>query len=336
MKKILIAGILLIASIIVATVSLAALLLYSSPSLHLEDKIVTIKPGQGTRSITRMLEAEGVIHNGLALEIYARLAGVDTGLQAGRYIVHPGMPAIEILKKIRSGDAVFDHIRVTVPEGWTIADIDRHLSAIGLWLPKTFSDAAFNYKVDTSRFPLLADIPEGISIEGYLFPETYYVLAETSPIELIEKMLTELHKQLPTDINQAALGMGKNLHQILTLASIVQKESPKGDENMIAGVFWNRLNQRIRLESDATVNYVLGTKKLQPTFADTEVQHPYNTYRNYGLPPGPIGNPGLTAIMASLNPVEHEFIFFLHKPSRETVFSRSYAEHLRAKARYLD
>ena len=101
-------------------------------------------------------------------------------------------------------------------------------------------------------------------------------------------------------------------------------------------MFWNRLQAGRHLESDATVNYVLGTKKLQPTFADTEVDDPYNTYKYPGLPPGPIGNPGMEAIRASLEPAEHDYFFFLHKPSRETVFSTTFSEHLANKRRYLD
>ena len=104
----------------------------------------------------------------------------------------------------------------------------------------------------------------------------------------------------------------------------------------VAGVFSNRLREWIPLESDATVNYVLGTNKLQPTFADTEVDHPYNTYENYGLPPGPIGNPGIDAIRATLAPSLHDYYFFLHRPNGEIVLSRTFEEHLGNKSFYLD
>ena len=217
-----------------------------------------------------------------------------------------------------------------------INEIDAHLAALGVYESGDFIRAAESYPVDTEQFPLLAYIPSEVSIEGYLYPQTYFILAETRPEQLITRMIAELHRSLPGDIEQRAAAQGMTVHEVLTLASIVQKESPAGDKHPIAGVFWNRLQRRIRLESDATVNYVLGTRNLQPTFADTAVQHPYNTYRNFGLPPGPIGNPGLEAIEASLDPTEHGYLFFLHKPTRETVFSYTFAEHLDAKRRYLD
>ncbi|TFH05725.1 MAG: endolytic transglycosylase MltG, partial [Spirochaetales bacterium] len=126
-------------------------------------------------------------------------------------------------------------------------------------------------------------------------------------------------------------------NDVLILASIVQEEAGSIPEmSDVAGVFWNRLNIWMPLESDATVNYVLGTNKRQPTFADTKVENPYNTYVNYGLPTGPIGNPGLDAIKASITPRDHDFLFFLHPLDRDIVMSRTYEEHLRNKALYLD
>lgn len=314
----------------------AAWSLLGSPDRFQEDSVISIAAGQGTRSITNMLAEEGLIRNARSAELYARFTGLHTGLQAGRYILEPGTSAIEILQKIHSGDAVFEHIRVTIPEGWMINEIDAYLAQIGIWESGDFIEAALTHIPDPARHPLTAGIPAGVSLEGYLHPNTYFILAETSPRELIIRMLDELHRQLPDDMEQRAASRNMSVHEVLTLASIVQKESPRQDMPEIAGVFTNRLAIRMRLQSDATVNYVLGTRNLQPTFADTAVQHPYNTYRIPGLPPGPINNPGTEAILATLDPAEHDYLFFLHKPSMESVFTRTFGEHLAAKARYLD
>lgn len=310
--------------------------LLGSPASFQEAAVVTIEPGHSTRAITRTLAAHGMIRNRYTTELYARVSGTARGLQAGRYLLEPGMTPPEMLRKIASGDAEFDHIRVTIPEGWMVEQIDSYLAQVGVFEKRSFVAAVIDHQPDLDRHPLLESLPENIPIEGYLYPDTYFILADTEPADLINRMLDELHQQLPQDMATQAAARDATVHEILTLASIVQKESPAGDERPIAGVFWNRLERRIRLESDATVNYVLGTKNLQPTFADTAVDHPYNTYRNYGLPPGPIGNPGLDAISAALHPAEHDYLFFLHKPTMETVFSRTFAEHLAAKARYLD
>ncbi|AFG38556.1 endolytic transglycosylase MltG [Spirochaeta africana] len=336
MKRLLFGCITVLGVAVLLAIGTAFWALSGSPVSFQDDIIISIERGQGTRSITRMLQSEGVVRHARLTELYARVTGTDTGLQAGRYLIPAGMPAAEIMRKIHSGDAVFEHIRVTIPEGWMINEIDAHLAGLGIYADGDFIRAAEDYARDPQRFPLLAYIPPQVSIEGYLFPQTYFILAETEPAELIDRMLAELHRSLPADIEERAAEQGMTVHEVLTLASIVQKESPAGDKHGIAGVFWNRLQRRIRLESDATVNYVLGTRNLQPTFADTAVQHPYNTYRNFGLPPGPIGNPGLEAIEATLDPDEHDYLFFLHKPTRETVFSYTFAEHLDAKRRYLD
>ncbi|MFW6363641.1 MAG: endolytic transglycosylase MltG [Spirochaeta sp.] len=336
MKRFLFIFISLMCTACFAAAGYTAFALLNSPNKLTEDTIISIAPGQGTRAITRMLAREGAIRNALLTEMYARLTGTDTGLQAGRYLLTPDMAAVEVMQKIHTGDAVFEHIRVTIPEGWMINQIDAHLASIGIYQSGDFIHAVETFPRDTDLFPLLAHIPPQVSLEGYLYPQTYFILAETEPSNLVFRMIEELHRRLPDDIETQAAEQNMTVHEILTLASIVQKESPAGDKPAIAGVFHNRLRHRIRLESDATVNYVLGTRNLQPTFADTAVQHPYNTYRNFGLPPGPIGNPGMEAIDASLHPDEHDYQFFLHKPNQETVFSYTYAEHLAAKRRYLD
>ncbi len=339
MKKLLALGkTVMITAIILALLASAAIAwaLLTSPTGFNEDTIITIEAGQGTNAIAATLKQHGLVHSARLTALYARLSGIHTGLQAGRYLLQAGSPATRILSKIHSGDAVFDHIRVTIPEGWMMADIDQALANIGIWPEGTFFRAAQEIEIDSQIYPLLASRPQGASLEGYLLPETYFILADTTPQQLIYKMLNEFHAQAPEDLEERAAELGMSVFEIITLASIVQKESPAGDEAAIAGVFWNRLNQHIKLESDATVNYVLGTSNLQPTFRDTEVDDPYNTYRNYGLPPGPINNPGIAAIQASLHPQEHDYLFFLHKPSLETVLSRTYAEHLEAKAFFLD
>lgn len=298
-------------------------------------QVFEIPPGVGLSRVTQELAAGGYIRNARALEWYGRLNGLDTRLQAGRYLISDTMPAVEILQKIVTGDAVFDELVVTIPEGRSAHDIELRLEALGLFSRERFARAAV-MQPRYRDFEFLEPLADDTILDGYLFPDTYRVFSDSTPESIVRRMLENFGRRVTPEMRRSIAEQGRSLHEVLTLASIVQAESNVGEMREVAGVFWKRLQEYIPLESDATVNYVLGTSKRQPTFADTEVEHPYNTYENIGLPPGPIGNPGLEAIRAAIDPAENPYYFFLHKDNGEIVLSRTFAEHLRNKARYLD
>lgn len=248
-----------------------------------------------------------------------------------------------------------EEVQVTIIEGWTQEDIAKKLEEAGLFSAKDFEEAV--EKFDTSNFEPLIDRPDNASLEGYLFPDTYRFAKESTPEQVIQKMLENFNRRL------ASIGLtekdqpftipsyegvlpegrdgeaGMSLYEVLTLASIVELES--GDSSnmslaeeraMIAGVFYNRLVIGQGLESDATVNYVTGKNDPGVSLKDTDVNSPYNTYRYAGLPPGPIGNPSLGSIQAVLRPTKSDFFYFLHKqPSGEVQFSKTFAEHVQKK-----
>lgn len=303
---------------------------------HAADGVFEIAPGQGLRAVAAGLAAEGYVPSALALELYGRHQGYAGRLQAGRYLIPTGTTPVALLERIVSGDAVFDEITVTIPEGWSLDDIESYFEELGLFSRERFQQAAVMQ--DAYRdFRIVSDLEDDTILDGYLWPDTYRIFADSTPESIVRRMLAAADQRISAGMLAEIERQGRTLHDVLTLASIVQKEAAGvGEMPDVAGVFWNRLEIWMPLESDATVNYVLGTNKLQPTFADTAVEHPYNTYENYGLPPGPIGNPGIEAIRAAINPADHEFLFFLHKPTREIVLSRTFGEHLDNKARYLD
>jgi UPF0755 protein len=297
--------------------------------------IFTIEPGQHLDEIARGLQEGGYVRSDFVLSLYARSRGLESSLQAGDYLLSGTMSGQEVLEKIVSGDAVFDEVQVTIPEGFTIAQMADRFEEVGLFDREAFLQAA-RMKPAYEEVAVLLHLPEDKLLEGYLFPDTYRIFADSTPETVVLRMARRLEERIRGTVLRDMRADEHTIHEILTLASIVQKESPLDDMAMIAGVFWNRIESGWLLESDATVNYALGTSKLQPTFADTEVDHPYNTYRYRGLPPGPVGSPGLDAIEATVHPADHDFFFFLHKPTEETVLSRTFAEHLAAKRRYLD
>jgi UPF0755 protein len=298
--------------------------------------VFEIQPSQTLRTVSRRLVAEGLARNALAIELYGRAQGLDARLQAGRYLVSPAMSPVTMLQKITSGDAVFDEITITIPEGWSLNDIELHFEELGLFSKERFQRAAVMQPA-YADFDILSHVEDDTILDGYLFPDTYRIFEDSTPESIVRRMLANFQRRMTPEILAAIEEQGRTLHDVLTLASIVQKEANDPSQMPdVAGVFWNRLEEWIPLESDATVNYVLGTNKRQPTFADTEVDHPYNTYENYGLPPGPIGNPGLAAILAAIDPAEHDYYFFLHPIDGRIVLSRTFEEHLANKARYLD
>ncbi len=301
-----------------------------------ETLLLEVRPGSSFRAVTRQLADTGVIRSALPLELWGRANGLSGRIQAGRYLVSAADPPQETVRRMAAGDAVFDELVITIPEGWSLDDIERYMASLGLFSLEEFRQAAVMQ--DAYRdFALLADLEDDTILDGYLFPDTYRIFSDSTPVSIVRRMISAFSLRLDSELRQQIAESGLDLHDVLTLASVVQKEAG-GPQEMpaVAGVFLNRLEIGMRLESDATVNYVLGTSKRQPTFADTDVDDPYNTYEYPGLPPGPIGNPGLDAIRAVLQPEEHDFFFFLHPLNQPIVLSRTFAEHLENARRYLD
>ncbi len=261
----------------------------------------------------------------------------------GTYLLYRGIEnrRAERLARLQAQAA---ETSITLIEGWNKNQISDYLEKQNLFSKSDFL-AGLN-KFDESQFPLLKR-PTGQSLEGYLFPDTYRVPKQTTPDEVIKKMVTNFSSRLSSVgvTDPDAKYNGLSLYQIITLASIIEKESGghgstgntnlslQDERNLVASVFYNRLNQGIALQSDATVNYVTGKETPAASAEDLQVNSPYNTYKYPGLPPGPICNPSLGSIKAALHPAESDYLYFLHKqPSGEVEFSKTLEEHNRQKA----
>ena len=171
------------------------------------------------------------------------------------------------------------------------------------------------------------------TLEGYLFPDTYFFSKEINTEGIIEKMLDNFNKKLTESLREEIKSQGKTISEIITMASILEMEvRNKNDREVVSGIFWNRIKNRQPLQSDITLTYVLGVKKKQYSIEDTKADSPYNTYLNKGLPPGPISNPGMDAIIAALHPKATEYSYFLSDPDTgETVFAKTFEEHKKNK-----
>ncbi len=237
--------------------------------------------------------------------------------------------------------------KLRITEGWDIADIAENV-AYDEKRQQKIIDSAENFlqeikNFDAKNYMLLSGRPKGASLEGYIFPDTYF-LPQSAPTGttisgiIISKALDNFSKKFTPEMETRAKEINMSVYEIITLASIVEKESGRSEEErkIVAGIFFNRLNIGMALESDATINYVTKKNSPAPSWEDLKTESPYNTYKNPGLPPGPIANPSLSAIMAVLYPTKTSYFFFLHKqPSGEPVYSKTFEEHVQNKFKYL-
>jgi len=244
---------------------------------------------------------------------------------------------------------------IQILEGWTVRDIGQYFERQGKWQGEEFWEAAgfpktdYRYNKDlpalrdwSDEFSFLDDKPKYYGLEGYLFPDTYRIYASSTVSDVIEKMLGNFDKKFTAQMRADIKKQGKTVYEIVTMASIIEKEAPldyQNDDNraarIISGIFWNRLDIGQGLQSDATLTYIFGDNNPTHSGQDLEINSPYNTYKYRGLPPGPICNPGILAIEAAIYPVATDYYYFLTTPENEVIYAKTYADHLKNKNKYL-
>jgi UPF0755 protein len=299
-----------------------------------------IQSGEGVTSVAERLDAAGIVDGRLTFIAYTVKTGSYKKFQVGEYSLSGKLSVAEIAEKFVGGKVMPAGVRVTFPEGWTIREIAERLTANGLAGAEFQLIAEKPFPKWRERYPFLKDLPSGASLEGYLFPDTY-IFPERATGELIvnellktfgEKAAPVIIKKIMDDSSADKL----NFHQSVTLASIVEEEGKtESDRKNISDVFRKRLAIGQPLQSDATINYIHGTAKDQPTFDDLKADSPYNTYTRAGLPPGPIGNPSLMSIEATLRPTPNPYYYFLIDPkTRITYFATDFEGHQKNRAAY--
>lgn len=306
-----------------AIVAIAALWLFLRPAATGPGEQFTIRRGSSFREAADSLAAHGLVKSPRLYSWYATLRGRDRKLRWGTYVIRQGTSWEQILSDLRLGRGVI-HV-VTIPEGYSIADIDP-LLIDALDLTQDSLDAAVR---DTALLHRL-DIPTP-TLEGYLFPDTYTFPDKTSARDAVRMMVDEFEKHWKPEWTEQARKMKLTRHDIVTLASIVEREVRKDEERpVVAAVYLNRLKIGMPLMADPTVTYALGKKPGRVLLKDLRVKSPYNTYLRKGLPPGPIASPGAASMRASLYPANVPYKFFVAAPDGHHEFRRTYAEHLAA------
>lgn len=286
----------------------------------------TVKPEMSVKEIGEVLFQKGIIHNATLFRIIAKVQGVENSLQAGDYALRPSMGLTEIINKMARGDTVYRQL--TIPEGYNVEQIAKLLTEQGVGDGNVFK--ALARKVVPLGY--MVKQPEIIyPVEGYIFPDTYRITPGMTEETILQMLVGNFDNQITPEMRAQANMLGLSLHQVVTLASLVEKEAKLDKERaVIAGVFFNRLKQGMPLQSCPTIQYILGYSKAELTIADTQIASPYNTYQNAGLPPGPIASPGLAAIQAVLYPAETPYFYFVAAKDGSHRFSKTYSEHLAA------
>jgi UPF0755 protein len=296
-----------------------------------------VEPGENAATIAARLEELGLVSDGELFRMFIRYHEIDANLEAGEYVLRPNMTMAEIAETLQH--ARIEEVTVTIPEGWRAEQVAQMLAKENVIDGDEFLALVRGGKFDHS---LPRDRPEGSSLEGFLFPETYRIPAQAEAEDLIERMLSTLEQRFTPEMRQLAVERGMTIYEVITLASIVEREAVIAEERpLIAGVFLNRLEQDMYLRADPTVQYAKGYDATTGqwwapvTPEDWEgVDSPYSTYLYPGLPPGPICSPGLSAIQAVLEPAETEYLFFLAKGDGSHAFAITYEEHLQNQELY--
>jgi len=300
-------------------------------SIPAEGVYVDIPHGSSQRAVARLLQNSGVIRNSVAFELYARRHPKRL-LEAGEYLFDHPLTGKEVFWKLANGEVYQNPF--TVREGETIFDIAHDLEAAKYMTADDFLKAAQDPMLIKDLFP------EAKTLEGFLFPATYNLPKHTTPADLAAMMVRKFREALLNvmpDRGKAA-DPAASLGSVVTLASLVERETPKpGERLLVAGVFTNRLNKDMPLQCDPTVIYALeqdGRYKGTLTLKDLRIDSPYNTYVYRGLPPGPIGNPGEVALRAAAHPAETDFLYFVANTQGGHFFAATLAEHNKNVAKY--
>ncbi|MBW2284318.1 MAG: endolytic transglycosylase MltG [Deltaproteobacteria bacterium] len=291
-----------------------------------KEQVFLVTEGSSFRQIADDLHREGLIRGERLFLLWAKIMAYGRRVKAGEYELSPAMPPIRVLEILRRGAVVLHP--VTIPEGYTRVRIARVLSEKGLADAKAFLVQTRGRDI-AGRYGIAA-----ADLEGYLFPDTYRFARGLPPAAVVDAMVDRF-LQVTDPLRERIESLGMSLNEVVTLASIVEKETGRPEERpLIASVFLNRLKRRMRLESDPTVIYGIQDFNGNLTRKDLETPTPYNTYMISGLPPGPIANPGLASMKAVLYPADTKFLFFVSKNDGTHHFSRTYSEHRRAVETY--
>ncbi|AZO95703.1 endolytic transglycosylase MltG [Halocella sp. SP3-1] len=285
-----------------------------------------VKPGTTSRELGEILENLGLIRSKSFYNVVMALTGYDSKLKAGLYDIKPSYNMMEIISLLVEGRIAT--YKVTIPEGFSVEEIAERLAEVTLYNKETFLQKAnlvFNK-------PYLQESTSNIRyvLEGFLYPDTYVIPREYKPEQIFKLMLEEFERRWWDKLQDSSLASKYSPYEIMIIASLIEEEAKiKEEKPLVSAVIYNRLKKRMPLQIDASIQYSLPARKERVLYSDLQVVSRYNTYRHYGLPPGPICSPGDDSIEAALKPAEKDYLFYFALEDGSHKFSRTYHKHIK-------
>ncbi len=286
--------------------------------------LVRITPGMGSSQIGELLAENGVVDSSAKFWLTVKLNGADSKFQAGTFEMERNMSPGDALGILLNGHSTAT--RITIPEGLSVREVAKLLSQAGLVDEEEFLAEAKTF----APYEYIEEVPEAdYRIEGFLFPDTYEFATDATAQDIMQRMADEFDKKLTEEMRQQAAEKNLSIYELVTMASLVEKEArfPE-DRPIIAQVFFKRMEIGMPLQTDTTIQYLLAEAKEDLSYSDTEIESPYNTYQNYGLPPGPIASPGLASLEAVLQPADTDYLYFVADRQGHNHYGYTYDEHL--------
>jgi UPF0755 protein len=322
-------GILLVLAVLGAIIFIYFAATGGEPAPEKSARVEVVK-GDTLSDVAAKLEEAGIIKSAFVFELQARYQGYGTEIKTGRYTFEPGQDSEKILQKLTAGQPA-PTITIPIPEGLTIEGTARTVAAHSGVRVREFEKAARR----TDYGYAFLDNPDVKTTEGYLFPAKYDFEKGVTAGQIVDRLLEQyLLETQDLDITDASERLDLTEHQVVTVASLIEKEAATPEEKpLIASVIYNRMHRNTPLQIDATIQYALKRPKANLSLADLRIDSPYNTYENKGLPPGPICSPSRESIEAALNPADTDYVYYvLRADGRKHIFTKNYHDFLRAKA----
>jgi len=335
-----------IAIIVIASILLLVGIFFSRQFYKSNSKIskfveFNVERGESVSLMAKKLHDQNLISNEFYFKTYIFLKRANKKVNPGKYELNQKMSIADIAGMV-TGNKSSQQQKIVIIEGWNSKQIADYLADL-----YAKNNASKNVKYDELKndfqekflaevnnpqkynYDFLADKPKDASLEGYLYPDTYFVYADSNPETVVRKMLDNFGQKINKDVREQIKNKNMTLNQVLTLASIIQKEVKTPEEmKLVSGLYFNRLKADKALESDSTITYVTGNYDSRASATDLQIKSPYNTYTHKGLPPGPISNPSFVAIEAVLNPIESDYMYFITDKNGKAIFSETGQEHV--------
>ncbi len=300
-----------------------------------EAQSFVVEQGWGSTRISHELKDAGLIRSALAFQMFVWRDGIDSKLKDGEYFFDRSQSLMEIARFLFAGAGSTKELTLRFIEGWNNAQIAQYLEDQGVATQAEFFEVVQKKASWWDAYDFLQTKPSDRDLEGYLFPDTYRVFRDASVTGIVRKMLDEFDAKLTPQLRNDIERQGFTVHEVLTLASIIEKEVPHPDDRKkVADIFYKRLDAGIALQADSTVNYATGNSTPRASAADLEIDSAYNTYKHRGLPPGPIANPGLSAIEAAVYPEANPYYYFLTTPDGDVIYNVDFDGHVEDKNKY--